>query len=134
MANELTVAQLEKMLDNKRSMLEGLQKKRERLQHELSNVEARISSVGGSRMDVVGLRKARKVQKRPRNDKTLSEVIFEVLGQNKKGFTLADLSDKVLETGYKTGSSKFSNTVYQCLYNNQETIVCDPTTRCYRLK
>ena len=129
---ELSVAQLEKLLDTKRSVLSTLQKKRENLQKALASVESRIASVGGASSGASG--KARRAQKRPRNDKTLQEVVFELLEKNKKGFRLADLSDKVLETGYKSGSAKFSNTVYQCLYNNQDRIVCDPATRCYRMK
>ena len=129
---ELSVAQLEKLLDTKRSVLNTLQKKRENLHKALSTVESQISRLGGAKTAPSG--KSRHVQKRPRNDRPLHEVVFELLEKNKKGFTLGDLSDKVLETGYKSGSAKFSNTVYQCLYNNQDRIVCDPATRCYRLK
>ena len=133
MANDMTVSQLERLLEQKRSTLSGLQKRRDRLQHELAGVEKRIASVGGSGAKG-GEGRRRKVQKRPRNEKTLLEVVLEVLGANKKGLTLNDLSDKVLETGYKTGSVKFSNTVYQCLYNNTDKIVVDPATRMFRLK
>lgn len=134
MANDLTVAQLERLLDQKKTLLNGLQKRREKLQAELNGVEKRISTVGGAKGEKTGRKSSRRGHKRPRNDKTLLEVITEVLGQNKKGLLLGDLSDKVLATGYKTGSVKFSNTVYQCLYNNSKQIVCDPSTRLYRLK
>ena len=132
MATDLTVAQLERMLESKRSRMNGLLKRREKLQKALAIVEGRISIIGGVKRDSSG--KARKVRKRPKNEKSLYEVVIAVLGQNKKGLTLADLSKKVLDTGYKTNSAKFENTVYQCLYNNQNKIMHDPETRAYRLK
>lgn len=130
MAGDMTVAQLERLLESKKSTLDGLQKKREKLQKQLSAIEDKISAVGGVSLD----RSFRKPRKRPKNDRTLLEVVLDVLGQNKKGLSLADLSAACLETGYKTGSSKFENTVYQCLYNNSDKIVHDPVTRTYRLK
>jgi hypothetical protein len=129
MSTDLTVAQLEKLLDNKRALLDSLEKKRERLQKQLSAVEDRISAIGGARDS-----RFRKIRKRPKNDKTLLTVVLEVLAEHKKGLTLGDLSSKVLETGYKTGSSHFPNTVYQCLYNNTDKIGYDAATRSYRLK
>ena len=65
--NVLSVAQLEKLLDTKRTALNTLQKKRENLQKALSTVESRISRLGGAKSVTSG--KARRVQKRPRNDR-----------------------------------------------------------------
>lgn len=132
MASELTVAQLERLLERKRSRMNGLLKRRDQLQKALAVVENRLSTIGGVKRD--GLAKPRRGRKRPKNEKSLHEVVMQVLGSNKKGLTLADLSKKVLDTGYKTNSVKFENTVYQCLYNNQNKIMHDPETRVYRLK
>lgn len=132
MSKDLTVSEIQKLLDAKRSTLDILSKKRDRLLSKLSTVEARISRLAGN--PGRGQRRARKIKGRPSNEKTLHAVIHDLLARNKKGYTLNDLSDKVLETGYKTGSTKFPNTVYQCLYHSQDTIYCDPETRCYRLK
>lgn len=132
MAAELTVAQLERMLEKKRSRMNALLKRRDRLEKALASIDAKLNVVGGIKREVSG--KPRKVRKRPKNEKPLYEVVLAVLGSNKKGLTLADLSRKVLDTGYKTNSSKFENTVYQCLYNNQNKIMHDPETRLYRLK
>ena len=132
MATDLTVAQLERLLESKRSRMNSLLKRREKLQKALAIIEGRISVIGGVKRDSSS--KVRKVRKRPKNEKSLYEVVIAVLGQNKKGLTLPDLSKKVLDTGYKTNSAKFDNTVYQCLYNNQNKIMHDPETRAYRLK
>jgi hypothetical protein len=132
MANDLTVVQLERILERKRSRLDGLLKRRERLQKQLSSVEGRINAIGGNRLE--GGTKTRKVRKRPKNDRPLIAVVIDVLGQHKKGLTLKELSAKVLETGYKTYSDKFENTVYQCLYNNSAKLAHDAKTHTYRVK
>lgn len=131
MPNDLTVVQLERMLEKKRSKLEGLLKRRERLQKQLSSVEGRIGAIGGSRSE--GGR-GRKPRKRPKNDRPLIAVVVDVLSQHKKGLTLKELAAKVLDTGYKTYSDKFENTVYQCLYNNSAKLAHDAKTHTYRVK
>lgn len=131
MATDMTVFQLERMLEKKRSRLEGLVKRRDRLQKQLATVEGRIQTVGGLRTE--GTR-ARRVRRRPKNDKPLVEVVVDVLSKHPKGLTLKELSAKVLDTGYKTYSDKFENTLYQCLYNNMKRLVHDAETHTYRLR
>lgn len=131
MANDMTVMQLERILERKKSKLEGLLKRRERLQKQLSSVEGRIGAIGGIRTE--GGR-GRKIRKRPKNDRPLIAVVVDVLSHHKKGLTLKDLAAKVLETGYKTYSDKFENTVYQCLYNNSGKLAHDAKTHIYRVK
>lgn len=132
MATELTVAQLEKMLEAKKSRLMVLLRQRDQLRKQLAVVSDKIAAVGGEAAPrtPAGLKR----RKRPKNDKTLLQVVLEVLGDNKKGLSLSDLSAKVLEAGYKTGSAAFSNTVYQCLYHNGDQIAYDSEARLYRLK
>lgn len=131
MAKDLTVAQLERMLERKRTRLDSLLKRRERLQQQLNVVDGRISKIGGSRPE--GAR-GRRVRKRPKNDQPLIIVVTEVLSRHKNGITLKDLAARVLDMGYKTFSDKFENTLYQCLYNNQKSIAHDAKTHTFRLK
>lgn len=131
MANDMTVVQIERMLERKRAKLDDLLKRREKLQKQLASVEGRIGAIGGRTQSVGG---RRKVRKRPKNDRPLIAVVIDVLSQHKKGLTLKDLAAKVLETGYKTYSDKFENTVYQCLYNNDSKLAHDAKTHTYRLK
>ena len=65
--------------------------------------------------------------------KSCCAVVLEILGKNKKGFTLADLAVKVNESGYRSTSRNFRNVLYQCLYNT-EGITHDDATGCYRLE
>lgn len=131
MAKDLTVAQLEQMLEKKRVKLQKLVQRRAALQKQLAKVEASIVSIGGVIRDE---RKSRRKRKRPRNTKTLFQAVSDVLSHHRKGVTLKELAAKILETGYKTGSTHFENTIYQIIYNNRDKVVHDPKTKTYRLK
>ncbi len=125
-----SVADLERILDERKGQLQDLAKRRDQAQKELDKLDAEIQGlvgVGGS----VG--KIRRRRRRVKNAQSLRAVVLEILGKNKKGFTLADLVVKVNESGYKSSSRNFRNVLYQCLYNT-EGIVHDDATGCYRLE
>jgi hypothetical protein len=126
----LSVADLERILDEKKSQLQDLARRRDQAQKELDKLDAEIQDivgVGGS------IGKVRRRRRRVKNEMSLRAVVLEILGKNKKGFTLADLAGKVTESGYKSTSRNFRNVLYQCLYNT-EGIVHDEATGCYRLE
>ncbi|HTI52176.1 MAG TPA: hypothetical protein VL475_14535 [Planctomycetaceae bacterium] len=131
MPKEMTVTQLERMLERKRRHLESLIQRRNKLRRELAQLEARIVAVGGAPSEE---RKPRRGRKRPKNTKTLLAAVSEVLSQNKKGVPLKELAAKILEGGYKTASENFENTIYQIIYNNRDKVAHDPKTKTYRLK
>ncbi|HVW01622.1 MAG TPA: hypothetical protein VHB77_14815 [Planctomycetaceae bacterium] len=128
---EMSVAELERLLDSKKDRLESLQRKRDQLERQLNSVVEKINSMEGKRATLAAA-KSRKTATRPKNDRSLKEVVTELLAANKKGYGLDELSKKVLETGYKTSSTNFKNTLYQCLYNH-ERINLDKSTGLYRL-
>ena len=124
-----SVADLERILDERKTQLQDLAKKRDQAQKELDKLDAEIQDlvgVGGS------IGKIRRRRRRVKNETSLRAVVLEILGKSKKGFSLADLAGKVAETGYKSNSRNFRNVLYQCLYNT-ESIVHDEATGCYRL-
>ena len=131
MPNEMTVVQLERMLERKRAKLDGLVKRQDRLQRQLATVDQRISAVGGKASNGAT---RRGVRRRPKNDQPLIAVVIDVLGKHPKGLTLKELAATVLATGYKTFSDKFENTLYQCLYNNTKRLAHDADSHTYRLK
>src|ERR1700748_2908681 len=93
-----SVAELEKILDDRKNQLQDLAKRRDQLQKELDKLDGEIQDMvgpGGS------LGKFKRRRRRVKNEMSLRAVVKEILGKNKKGFTLADLADKVTETGYK---------------------------------
>ncbi len=130
-ASDLSVAELERILSSRKSKLDSLTKKKTKLQKDLTFVEKQISQLVGRQSAAAAVGR-RKVLKRPKNAKPLSQCVTEILGKNKKGLTLAGLAEKVLELGYKTNSSNFNNVLYQCLYNS-ESFFHDEKSGCYRL-
>ncbi|MFN0050567.1 MAG: hypothetical protein ACKV0T_00150 [Planctomycetales bacterium] len=130
MAKDMTVAQLERILEKKRLRLDDLTHRRDVLQKKLEQVENQITSIGGDSRSSYKKRKGR----RRKNAKTLIECLVEQLTGNKKGLTLKELASRIRESGYKTSSVDFENTIYQIIYNNQDKLAHDPKTKTYRLK
>ncbi|MDA1016420.1 MAG: hypothetical protein O3A00_18425 [Planctomycetota bacterium] len=127
--SEYSVAQLERMLTDRKTRLDGLHRKQERLRTELDKVEDEIAILEGRR---ASSRFPKQVVNRARNEKPLHTHVIELLTKHKKGLTLSDLSENVLESGYKTTSTNFNNVLYQCLYNSDH-IAHDAATGCYKL-
>lgn len=107
--DEMTVADLEKILNSRRSALKDLVKRRAKLQKEIDKVDADIHAMTGASV--------RRRGKRMRNAVSLRQTVLNLLKKNKKGYSLADLSQIVLDGGYKTTSTNFRNVLYQCVYN-----------------
>lgn len=123
----MSVTELEKILDERKHLLHELAKRRDQMQKELEKIDEQIQEIVG-----VGAKEIRR-KKRPKNEMPLRDVVMDVLGKSKKGFTLPDLEIKVNESGYKSASKNFKNVLYQCLYNT-EGVVHDDSTGCYRLE
>lgn len=127
-SRELTVAELEKLLENKRSLLDVSLKKRDKLENDLAAVEKRIQTLQG-RPHAAG-KGGRKPKRRPQNKMPLPAVVAEILGKSRKGLSLSELAEKVLAAGHKSGSKHFKTVLYQCLYNSDK-FVHDKEARTY---
>ena len=130
---DLTLLDLERLLNGKKNELEQLLKKREQLERQLTEVVEKIRSIEGKKTNGELGGVGRRIAFRLQNDRTLKEVVTELLTENAKGLGLDELSKKVLSSGYKTTSTNFKNTIYQCLYNH-ERIVLDKKNGLYQLK
>lgn len=136
----LSVAELERMLENRRAELTELTEKRERLAAELAECDRQIAEMNGGAVRGRGRGRGRRVvvrKRRPgrvRNQPPLKQFVADVLEKHKKGLSLDDLSERVLGAGYKTNSGKFKNTLYQTLYNSRDRFDYDSGTKLYRLK
>ena len=125
-----SIADLERLLDERKARLQDLVQQRERLQKELDKLDAQIqgaASVDGPLRRKIG------GKRRVKNEMSLRAAVQLVLNKNKKGLSLADLEIAILETGYKSGSSNFRNVVYQAVYNSAD-IVRDDKTGHYKLQ
>ena len=131
-AAELSVAELEKILQSRKSRIETLRKKRERLRNELLGVENEIRELEGRNPGGSSAVMRERFRNRPKNEKSLRTHVLDILGQHPGGLTLADLAAAILEQGYKTNSTNFKNVLYQCLYNS-DRVKHDPTDGVYRI-
>ena len=122
-ANDLTVADLERILNTRRVALRELMKRRSKAQKELDRIDSEIQVLTG----------ASGRGRRGKNKQSLREMVLGLLTKNKKGYSLADLSRQILDSGYKTTSTNFRNVLYQCLYNTPG-ISHDESTGTYRYK
>lgn len=129
-AVDLSLAELERILSDRKIQVAELEKRREKLLKELSKVESELQAILGKRGK--SLRRVGVRGPRVKNERSLREHIVEVLSKSKKGYVLTDIAAKVLEAGYKSNSKNFNNMIYQCLYNT-DGIKHDLETDCYLL-
>ena len=130
-AREMTVSDLERLLDTKKTQLNAALKKRATFLKDLEQVEKRIRELEGKPRTT--RKKTRRVRRRARNKVPLPAVVTEILAKSKKGLSLSELREKVLATGYKSNSANFKNVLYQCLYNSKK-FIHDEKTKTYRLR
>ncbi len=139
--SDLSVAQLERLLSDKKGELANLGQKKANLQAQLASVDKELDSLKGANAPAPAAAPApaRRKKKRgrrgklPKNAQSLGAVVTGILGKTPKGLSLKDLVAAVLDSGYKTKAKNFSNVVYQCVYNTK-TIYRDDKSGTHRLK
>ena len=137
----LSVTDLEKLLQMRMSQLEALIEKRRKLQEQIAQLDREIQSVDGSgtapsrasRSKVVA--KPKRKRRRARNTVSLNSVVATVLAKHKKGLSTVDIESAVLGTGYKTTSKNFRPMIYQTLAKMKEAkqVVYDGNVKLYKL-
>ena len=124
-----SIAELERLLEERRNQVQSLVERRERLQQQLHDLDAEMHAI----LNFETLPRQRRRAPRVKNELPLSTAIRQVLAKNRKGLTLADLETQVKETGYKSASRNFRNVVYQAVYHATD-IVRDEATGKYKLQ
>ena len=123
----MSVAELEQILENRKVKAIDLGKRREELQKQLDDLDRQILEVMGDNRTI------RRRRRRLKNEMSLRSHVVELLGKSKKGFSMADLTSKIMDSGYKTSSRNFRNVLYQCLYNT-DGVTFDQSSGCYKMK
>lgn len=126
-AGVMSVAELEQILEGRKVKAIDLGKRREELQKQIDEIDRQILEVMGDN------RVVRRRRRRLKNEMSLRSHVLELLGKSKKGYSMADLTTKIIEAGYKSSSRNFRNVLYQCLYNT-EKVTFDQASGCYKLK
>ena len=109
------IAQLERILDERRSALSRLARQRSELQRKLEGLDRQIIKLNG------GIRGMRgRIGGRARNPRSLVETMEEVLRNNGKPMKVGEIVDAVSATGYRSNSANFRGIVNQTLIKERK--------------
>ena len=110
--SNLSLAELNQIMEARRSELSKLRQKRAELQRDLDRVDRQIFKIEGA-----GGRRGG--NGRVRNTRSLNDTIDEVLRSNGKPMRVPDIMDAVLKTGYRSNSANFRGIVNQTLIKDK---------------
>ena len=105
----LSLDQLERMLNQRRRELSRLTRKRATAQRRLEDIDDKIRRLGGSAISMRG------GGRRARNDQSLVEVIHSVLQKAGRPLRVSAIADAANAAGYRSSSANFRGIVNQML-------------------
>ena len=120
----LSIAQLEQILQLRKGERQRLEKMRGKLQKKLDQLDAKLASLGGPGGSGRG-RAGRNGHAgggrggRVKNEKSLNEMILSVLGKSSKPMNVGAIADAVRGGGYKSNSANFRSIVNQTLIKDK---------------
>ncbi len=123
----LSVSQLETLLARRKSEIGDLSKERSSLQKKIDAIDDRLRQLGGGAGGRGGPGRSR-----ARNDRSLVDVMEEVLAKTGKAMRVSEISDNVQATGYRSTSANFRSIVNQMLIKDKR--FNSPARGLYQLK
>lgn len=111
------IAQLERILDERRSDLSKLERQRSDLQRKLEGLDRQIVKLNGG---IRGMRGRLGGGGRARNERSLIETIEQVMRGSGKAMRVGDIVDAVAATGYRSSSANFRGIVNQTLIKERK--------------
>jgi hypothetical protein len=111
--NNLSIAQLKNIIASRESEISRLERQRAKIARKLSQIDSRITSLGGDGR----MRSAS--GGRVKNSKSLPEMLVTVLSKSSKAMGVGDIADAVRSGGYKTNSANFRGIVNQTLIKDK---------------
>ena len=114
--SNMNILDLERVLNDRKRLLEKLMKKRAKAQLKVDAIDSEISKVSGGAISLGG----RGTGSRAHNDRPLPDYIEEVLGKNGKPMKVGDIVAAVQSAGYKSNSKSFKNIVNQQLIKERK--------------
>jgi hypothetical protein len=113
----LTIAQLQRVLNDKKAELDKLHKQRSQLQKKMNVLDRQIERVNGGAVGLRGLGGGGGT--RARNEHSLLDTIENVLRSAGKPLKVGDIMDGVVATGYRSGSANFRGIINQTLIKDK---------------
>ena len=114
----LTIAQLQRVLNDKKAELDKLHRQRSQLQKKMNLLDRQIERVNGG-ADGIRLGRGMGGGTRARNEHSLLDTIENVLRSAGKPLKVGDIMDGVLGTGYRSGSANFRGIINQTLIKDK---------------
>lgn len=125
----LSISQLEQILSTRRSKLNKLLKDRRNLERALDDVNRDIAKIGGPASN--GRRGG---GTRVRNERSLPDVIEEVMRKAGKAMGVGDITEAVQATGYRSNSANFRAIINQTLIKERKRFAPSGERGVYQLK
>jgi phage shock protein A len=110
---DLSLAQLERLMQSRRTEVTRLSRERDKLQKKLDALNERISEISG------GTIPGASAGARARNATPLQDVIHQVLTKSGSAMSVGDIMEKVRAGGYRSNSSNFRGIVNQTLIKDK---------------
>jgi hypothetical protein len=107
---ELSIAQLERLLQNRRVQLSAKQKERAKLQKKIDQLDRQIRALGGG---------GGTNGERARNTHSLVASIENALRGSSKPMRVGDVAEAVVKAGYRSNSANFRGIVNQTLIKDK---------------
>ncbi len=142
----LSVSDLEQLLEQRFTQLESLVEKRKKLLADFAALNQEFEQLAGGAAGgakgksaaasaINATSKPKRKRRRARNSVSLASAVKEVLSKNKKGLSTADIEAAVLATGFKTTSKNFRPMIYQSLgkLRDNKEVVYDQKAKIYKI-
>ena len=113
------IAQLEQILEDRRTEIEKLGRQRSELEKKLNAIDRQIAKLEGGSVGGGG-RRGRGGGGRVRNDRPLPDAIEAVLREAGGPMKVPDIMAAVQATGYRSGSANFKGIVNQALIKDRK--------------
>lgn len=126
--SNLSIAQLQNMISDRRSALTKLEKQKRNLERQLDDVDRKIEQIGGS---AGGMRRS---GRRARNQRSLADTIEQIMRGHSGPMGVGEVTDAVLATGYRSNSDSFRAIVNQTLIKERDRFMPTGDRGTYRLK
>jgi hypothetical protein len=135
-ARHMTRGHCGEQVTGKSGDVRELLRKREQLKEDLQRVEKQLnrldtsepafqlsqSSASGTAEPARTSTGTRRTIPATGNDRSLRQVVEDVLQQQPDGMSLNELTQAVLDAGYKTNATNFRNVVYQHIYHSRDVM------------
>ncbi|MEZ0263628.1 MAG: hypothetical protein ACAI43_02785 [Phycisphaerae bacterium] len=122
-SGSMNLAQLEKLVQARRSEVDKLNRQRAKVQRKLDAIDARIADLsGGAAGGGGGGGPRRGPGSRVRNDISLQDLIHQILSKAGAPMGVGDIADKAKASGYRSNSANFRGIVNQTLIKDKRFV------------